>query len=158
MGGSMKGRKEPCSWSWLNRGLSHLERPVYSRSIMALIFWSLLSNSIQPHTQRLTLSPITHGWGPGSLSRLMNNARFPSPLNPSTLNSDYHFLLCLLRHLAKVKIIQMAHIILIIYNCLFAFNSSFPHVESFAALIGEDLCFILHFVLDPSPHRHHHTE
>lgn len=60
MGGSMKGRKESCSWSWLNRGLSHLERPVYSPSIMALIFWSLLSNSIHPHTQRLTLSPITH--------------------------------------------------------------------------------------------------
>lgn len=38
MGGSMKGRKESCSWSWLNRGLSHLERPVYSPSIMALIF------------------------------------------------------------------------------------------------------------------------
>lgn len=61
MGGSMKGRKESCSWSGLNRGLSHLERPVYSPSIMALIFWSLLSNSIHPRTRRLTLSPITHG-------------------------------------------------------------------------------------------------
>lgn len=39
----------PTEW-----GLSHLERPVYSPSIMALIFWSLLSNSIHPHTHRLT--------------------------------------------------------------------------------------------------------
>lgn len=37
MGGCMKGRKESCSWSWLNGGLSHLERPVYSPSIIALI-------------------------------------------------------------------------------------------------------------------------
>lgn len=57
MGGSMKGRKEQCSWSVLNGALSHLERPVYSTSIMGLIFWSLLSNSTHPHTQAFSTLP-----------------------------------------------------------------------------------------------------
>ena len=61
MGGSMKGRKESCSRSWLNRGLSHIEWPVYSSSIMALILWSLLSNPVHPHTPRLTRSAIPQG-------------------------------------------------------------------------------------------------
>lgn len=95
MGGSMKGRKESCSWSLLNRGLSHLERPVYSPSIMALIFWSLLSNSIHPHTQRLTLSPITHATTflspKGPQVSVSNDVEWCAsfPLNPSVLNPDY---------------------------------------------------------------------
>lgn len=95
MGGSTKGRKESCSWSWLNRRLSHLERPVYSPSIMALIFWSLLSNSIHPHTQRLMLSLIAHSStflspssGPGSASQKTYNWFLQSAHNPH-LHSAY---------------------------------------------------------------------
>lgn len=56
VGGSIKGIKKQCSWSLLNGALSHLERPVYSKSIMGLIFWSLWSHSTHPHTHRFTLS------------------------------------------------------------------------------------------------------
>lgn len=56
VGGSIKGIKKQCSWSLLNGALSHLERPVYSKSIMGLIFWSLWSHSSHPHNHRFTLS------------------------------------------------------------------------------------------------------
>lgn len=153
MGGSTKGRKESCSWSWLNRRLSHLERPVYSPSIMALIFWSLLSNSIHPHTQRLMLSLIAHSStflspssGPGSASRKTYNWFLQSAHNPH-LHSAYADVCIRQNTLRRRK--QANQEIFRIANLPVTF---FP--DWFSALIGEELCFILHFVLDLNPQKH----